>query len=885
MMGTPAYMSPEQMGLGSDVDTRSDIYSLGVLLYELLIGVLPFSSAKLRHAAIDEARQVFREQEPKKPSTRLAAMGPEISQVAKLRSVEPQVLRRLVHGDLNWIVMKALAKEAGRRYVTVNALIEDLRRHRENEPVTAGPPSTGYRVRKFVRRHRQMVFADAGILMALVIGLILATLGLVRAQRAEEQRRAAHEDQRRLTYAATMREAFRAARDDRWAAVSRLLERNRPEAGASDLRGWEWHHLWGLLHRHEWTNITSLSDTAVSLRFSPDGSLLACSSWDGTIRLVAWPGLEISGTLKHPHDHLGELGFAPDGQSLYAASESAVAVWQRDGGDWRFRTNWPVRVRPYRLVPLEVEPDGRGLIVGAVADGYNRRLGRLDAQTGEFEKLPVRCGPQLQSSMALSADGRWAAAAGSVGGLLIADLEAGGQVTQTNSRPTPVTALAFSRSGEWLAAGEESGTVCLWDRETGECLWELPGHSGRVTSLAYSPDGMTLATAGADATVRLWDPQSGRRVARFLGHEEGISALAFSPDGRYLVSGDAGGVFRLIPTRPRLESEEPAILVDGLGAVAIPPHSPMLASVDRAGEAIVWDADRLSPIHRLQVTEPGGLRTTAGPGVAVTDRGDIIAVSYSDGTVKIWGAVNGKLLRTLPERSTWPNFTTLLFSPDGCYLAMSGPRAQSILLWDAHTWTRLGEIRREKEAKLYPRQFSPGSDCLYVGDYAGRKLIRWHLDSLAEETLDLGRAHQSTIAAWVFDRECRRMLTADSLGREAWLWNLDSWADPKLVRWSPVGHGLLGGGISPGEMGAAEGIYCYAAISPEGSRIVAQLGAVRNELRIVDWATQEEVGRLEYPLCAYGPASKFSPNQTNLVLAGSRQGSMFLECFRLQASP
>ena len=192
-IGTPAYMSPEQAGMsGLDIDTRSDIYALGVLLYELLTGRTPFDPQHLAHAGLEEILRRIREEDPPKPSTRLGTLQrDELTTTARQRQTEPPRLIHLLRGDLDWIVMKCLEKNRTRRYETANALAVDLERHLRHEPVLARPPSTVYQVSKFVRRHRVGVVAGTSVFLALVLGLSGALLGLARAHRAESRASAA----------------------------------------------------------------------------------------------------------------------------------------------------------------------------------------------------------------------------------------------------------------------------------------------------------------------------------------------------------------------------------------------------------------------------------------------------------------------------------------------------------------------------------------------------------------------------------------------------------------------------------------------------------------------------------------------------------------------
>src|SRR5881394_187225 len=456
-IGTPAYMSPEQAEMTSlDIDTRTDIYSLGVLLYELLTGRTPFDPSELLQSGLDEMRRTIREKEPDRPSTRLSTMAEgELTTVAKHRHTEAPRLIHLVRGDLDWIVMKCLEKDRTRRYETANGLASDIQRHLDNEPVVARPPSALYRIEKLVRRNRLAFTAAVLVALALVLGIVASTWQAIRATRFRQQaqgeaQRAEAEAlaNRQNLYAADMNLANHALENYNLLRARGLLEKHRPPGGKSsnsplrsDLRGWEWRYLAGQCRSDEVATLARFGSRVFTVSISRDGHWLAAACGDGTVGL--WD-LRTRRQLPSFETYRGPASFFEFEERSHAAAFS---------------------------------PDCRTLAAG----GVNKDIFLWDVV--EHRKVAILTGHQgTVDHLAFSPDGRYLASASLDETVRLWDMRSNPprELAKLEPQFRGVLCVAFSSDSKTLVTGGYSKPVKLWDVSNPQAPRQIRSEERRV---------------------------------------------------------------------------------------------------------------------------------------------------------------------------------------------------------------------------------------------------------------------------------------------------------------------------------------------------------------------------------------------------------------------
>jgi WD40 repeat protein/predicted Ser/Thr protein kinase len=717
LVGTLAYMSPEQAAGSRDmIDTRSDVYALGVLAYEILTGRLPHS---LDDLPLQRALRTLTDDEPEAP--------PDL------------------RGDLWVILRKALAKDPERRYGGAAALAADLRRYLDHEPIAARPPSAMYQARKFVRRHKAPVAGAAAAVLALVVGLVAA----LRAADREHEHRTRADLERDIARAAAAHAYLKAAVGDmathNYAAARRNLAQVAPE-----FRDWEWDYLSGRLDRSVdfWPlpeGITPL-DIQFARKAHPD---------------IAGPRERILGhALRVEQDLEKKTARLIDTRAPDRAPIELTGV-------------------PYAVLGARVGPLGKSLALRLSGSSRRSQRIAVYEPSGGAPRftLPAQVGHDGQ--FAYDPSGTRIVYGGFAGTLVLFDIVAGKRLYRryTHSHDE-ISAVAFG-PGDRIATGGFDRAIQIMDSRDGRVLHRLRGHNGPVSGLVFSRDGKMLVSAGYDGTIRAWDLESRQvrdviavphlivrwlalsederelwalcddgfrrwridesRLSTFRFHDNFVYGVAFHPDGRTLASGAYKGGIRIIDTRRgTLLKKADNVHVWGL---AFAPNGDLYTETARIA-APAWDFEqpqRLPGHGRDVAISPDGSRVIAGSKDAALqlyrpaegrveaewpgfkERIEALAFSPDGGHVAIAGRGGFLQVRSVPdgairfERSGGPELNAVAFHPSRPLLACAGLDA-IVRIWDVENDT----LHRQLEghtARIWTLSFHPSGTRLFSGGH------------------------------------------------------------------------------------------------------------------------------------------------------------------------
>ncbi|MCC6358468.1 MAG: protein kinase [Phycisphaerales bacterium] len=796
LVGTLNYMSPEQCDGSAVVDIRSDVYSLGVLLYELVCGRLPHEVSTL---PVPEALRVIREDLPPRPA----------------------VINDQLRGDVDAIIGKAMEKDAERRYATVAALAADIRRHLASETVEARPPTLTYRAARFVRRHRALLAATTVVMIAIIGGAVLSGIFAYESWQESQRRLQAERDAvverdaaRWQSYVANVAAAHASLQTQEYpTARARLL------LAPTEHRGWEWHFLTGMTEVSE-AVIPAHEDMIYAFAASRDGQRVATAAADGSLRV--WNAA--TGVLEADNGQVTDIAFhsvAFDSEGERIVTGSA----DRTVRIWNARTGTPVRILGEHADPVWYVAWGGGRIASASTGGVGRlwdaeagvairefsdqpggvhgvafsadgrslitwgRDGTVQLRDAAGEPIgePVSLGVKIEVG-ALSSDGRLFAAGGAEGRLRVWTRD--GTLAQDLPAPSSlsaVRAIAFSQDGMRLAAGRIDRTITLYSTLTGVAerglrghaeavsgvafcgarlvsaswdrtvrIWNigsraraglipvLQGHADDVLSVAFSPDGAVLASGGRDDSIALWDPDTAGRLGTLGGHADAVSSLAFSPDGRQLASGSYDKTVILWNAwtgaeEDRLEGHQRAIWT-----VAYSPDGRQLATAGEGGEIRIWDLATRQTRRRLEG------HTGRVISVAFSPDGRLLASASRDRSVRLWDIETGREVRPLtPHRL---DVFAVLFSADGRRL-FSGSRDQTVHVHEVST----GRLEKTLDGHghfITSLALLPDGSRLAAGSWFG-EIMLW--DAVKLEPVVSIKAHNRTIRGLAFSPDGRLM--------------------------------------------------------------------------------------------------------------------------------
>lgn len=745
-IGTPAYMSPEQAAASADVDTRSDIYSLGVLLYELLADEPPFDKQRLTAASFNEMCRIIGEEEPVKPSLKVrCAIGN--STATRLR------------GDLDCIVMKCLEKERSRRYPTAHDLAADIRRHLNAEPISARAPSAAYRFGKLIQRNK-LAFATVSIvaiaITALAIGATVAAWRVAGARRAEQASREkaerATEEYRHAVHLLEFDRAedfFQGHDATRGVAQLAALLRKDPSNTLAANR------LVSALTQRSWAVPLSPPSQhlapAIMVSFSPDGRTVLSASSDGTARLIDSTTGTILNTLRHG-SRITAARFNPSGTHIVTSSfDQTAQVWSTNGE----RSMSPLR-HSGPVYWAEFSPNEQ-LLVTASGDKSARIW---NATTGELRHELRRHSSDVVIAH-FSPDGRDVVTGGSHGSIRFWDVASGAMLFQVEDRKRPLTALTYSPDGSKIMVACEDGMIRLWDAQTGAMVGEPLVHSKPVWHAAFSPDGRWIVTACEDGMARIWNAATTRTHGEPLRHSSGVVFAAFSPNSDKVITGSSDNSARVWDVSTGAPLYQPLRHLERVLYASFAPGGDRISTASRDGAVAIWQVH--APLtSAVRVNHAGSVMP-----LAITRDGNTLLTVHAR-SARISDASTGQLL---VEKQSSSIFTAGAFSPNGQRAAIGCSDGSIRILAIAGHAPEFSVGAKDRHRKsIRTLRFSSDGACLLSASSDGTARV-W--DALSGMAMSPPMRHKADVLVAQFSSDDRFVVTA-SEDRTARVWNSQS---------------------------------------------------------------------------------------------------------------